>query len=592
MKLGSALTLTFGLALAGWAGVAQAQVGPPVRLIKPDAAAPALPPAVEPARDPALPPAATPLAPGVDPDKVEVGQLSQVDPGTIGVLTEAQGAFAPDLWKGSRREAVEHLLAALPTDSSSRAVRELSRRLLLSGGALPPRKPGDRSVLGLRVERLIAGGMVAEAHDLLRLARPTADDNRAHAAEVEALLLAEDHSAACNRIRERVRVDESNAWLQKLAFCQALAGEGAAASLSVGILREHKLDDPAFFRLMQALGGDASIKIENLPKPTPLHFAMLRAARRNVPADAVAGAAPAMLRAIARAPNAPLEVRLRAAERAEAAGSLPAEALAQIYAAVQFKPEQIETVFVDPPPAPGPQTGALYHQAIELKADPMMRARGLQRAWRAGREAGLFATYARVNLKATKDLRPTPELAFVAADAARALLAAGEGGLAENWADIARKTGDLAKSGADLLPLLQIADATLAPMEEPAIKAYWSRLKDLPEAQRLGRVAMAFSLFDALGQSVDDAAWMPLLAAPSVASAAAPSPGLWRVLADASNEGRKGEAVAAALIVLGAPDAKSTHPAAVASAIDTLRRFGFEKEARAAALEAAIAHGL
>jgi hypothetical protein len=592
MTFAKPLPFVVASALACWTALAQAQVGPPVRLIKPDAAPATAPSTAGPSRDPALPPAATAPAAGVDPDKVEVGQLSQIEPGTMGVLTEAQGGFAPDLWKGSRREAVEQLLAALPTESSSRAVRELSRRLLLSGGALPARKPGDRSILGIRVERLIAGGMVAEAHDLLRLARPTADDNRTHAAEVDALLLAEDHSAACTRIRERVRVDDSNAWLQKLAFCQVLAGENAAANLSVGILREQKVDDQPYFRLMQALGGDASIKIENLPKPSPLHFAMLRAARRNVPADAVAGAAPAMLRAIARAPNAPLDVRLRAAERAEAAGSLPAEALAQIYSAVQFKPEQIEAVFVDPPPAPGPQTGALHHQAIELKADPLMRARALQRAWRAGREAGLFATYARVNLKATKDLRPAPELAFVATDAARALLAAGESALAEGWAEVARKTGDLAKAGADLLPLLQIADPTLAPWGEASIAAYWERLKDLPEAQRLGRAAMAFSLFDALGQSVEDAAWMPLLAAPFAVNAAVPSPGLWRVLADASNEGRKGEGVAAALIVLGAPDPKAAHPAAVASAIDALRRFGLEREARAAALEAAIAHGL
>jgi len=573
------------LALIGLAASVDAQVGPPVRLTRPDSA-PARPQPAEPPRDPALPPAAV-----ADPDKVEVGQLSQVDPGSIGVLSEAQGALPPDLWAGSRRETIEALLLALPMETTSRSAKALSRRLLLSGGPLPAGKP-NKSLLGIRVERLIAGGLVAEAHDLLRLARPSADDNQTHLVEVDALLLAEDHSAACVRIRERVRVDESLAWLQKLAFCQALAGETAAASLSVGILREQKLDDPAYFRLMQALGGDTSIRIESLPKPGPLHLAMLRAARRNIPADAVTGAGPAMLRAIARAPNAALEVRLRAAERAEASGSLPAEALAQIYAAVQFKPEQIEAALTDPPPPLGPQSGALYHQAVELKADPIARARALQRAWRAGREAGLFATYARVNLKAIRELRPAPELAFLAADAARALLAAGEPVAAEAWVEIARRTGDLAKAGADLLPLTQIADAKLAPWGEATTKAYWERLGEIPAAQRYARAAMAFSLFDALGQPVDDAAWAPLLAAPAASNTSTPAPGLWRILADAAAEGRKGEAIAAALIVLGAPDAKNVHPAATASAVAALVQLGYEKEARAVALEAAIAYGL
>lgn len=577
--------LFLGLALAALTVTAEAQVGPPVRLTRPDAGAPKTQP-VETPRDPALPPAAN-----VDPDKVEIGQLSQVDPGSIGVLSQAQGALAPDLWMGSRRETVEALLAALPMETQSRAVKALARRLLLSGGALPQGKP-TTSVLGLRVERLIAGGLVAEAHDLLRLARPAADDNRTHLVEVDALLLAEDHSAACVRVRERVRIDDSPAWLQKLSFCQALAGETAAAGLSVGILREQKLDDQNFFRLMQALGGDNSVKVDSLPKPTALHLAMLRAARRNVPADAVAGAAPAMLRAIARAPNAPLDVRLRAAERAEAMGSLPADALAQIYAAVQFKPEQIEAALTDPPPPLGPQSGALYHQAVELKADPVARARALQRAWRAGREAGLFATYARVNLKATKELRPAPEFAFLATDAARALLAAGEPEAAEAWVEIARKTGDLVKSGADLLPLIQIADEKLAPWGELAIKSYWDRLGEMPLAQRMSRAAMAFSLFDALGQPVDDAAWIPLLASPSTANVSAPSAGLWRVLSDATADGRKGEAFAAAVIVLGSADAKTAHPSAVASAIAALVTLGYEKEARAVALEAAIAYGL
>ena len=66
----------------------------------------------------------------------------------------------------------------------------------------------------------------------------------------------------------------------------------------------------------------------------PLHLAMLRAARQQIPAGAVESAEPAALRMIAQSPNTTIDTRLAAADRAEAAGALPTDALIQIFESV------------------------------------------------------------------------------------------------------------------------------------------------------------------------------------------------------------------------------------------------------------------
>ena len=92
---------------------------------------------------------------------------------------------------------------------------------------------------------------------------------------------------------------------------------------------------PRFFALIEALAGDGEASLPTLPEPTPLHLALARVAKARLPADVVASNRPGVLRTIAMSPNAPVEVRLEAAERAEAAGALDIDALRQLYTSVR-----------------------------------------------------------------------------------------------------------------------------------------------------------------------------------------------------------------------------------------------------------------
>ena len=248
-------------------------------------------------------------------------------------------ALAQTCGQEAARAFIETLLPRLPVQTLSPVMQDLTRRLLLSEARVPVGTPIAPSLLGLRVERLSASGQTDLVTDLLRLAPSRLQDVALARAEVDSMLLSENHAGACTNIETLLRDSDDPYWLKGLTFCKALSGESAAAQLGVSLLREQGGGgDDSFFELVASLVGDSNNAPSSLIDPSPLHLAMLRAARLDVPDDAVPGARPAILRSIATSPNAPLATRLLAAERAEAAGALSPDALAAIYASVEIIP--------------------------------------------------------------------------------------------------------------------------------------------------------------------------------------------------------------------------------------------------------------
>ena len=221
--------------------------------------------------------------------------------------------------------------------------------------------------------------------------------------------------------------------------------------------------DDAFFELVESLVGETKSAPGGLIDPSPLHLAMLRAARLKIPDYAVPGARPAILRAIATSPNAPLATRLVAAERAEAAGALSPDALTAMYASVEFSPEDRLAWQALAAEEAGPRVNALLYQIAYVETDPQTKARAVGAALSRARAVGGFGTAARVLRDICKSIEPSPGLAWAAADIGRALLAAGDVGSARRWFDMLYRsashgTPDAAVAILDLWPLVQLMD--------------------------------------------------------------------------------------------------------------------------------------
>ena len=581
------------IAFAVAAGPAAAQVGEPIRLA---------PPAPGDAPTRLAPPSDEPPAPELDEAsppggraRIEVKPLSALDADSVGLIDAAQGGLGPELWSGTPRALVERLLPRLPAAPGSRAARALALRLLLTRAAAPEGAPTGNSLLALRVERLLAMGEIDSTTALLRVAPPELVHSGLARSELEALFFRNDNAGACARVRRHADGYRGGYWRQANAFCLALAGEFARSSMIADLLRERDGGArPAFFTLIDVLAGHRDAAVDSLADADALHLAMMRAASLELPADVAGSTRPGLLRAVAHSPNAALELRLGAAERAEAMGALSVEELTELYDAVTFD----QAAFADPVASAtaiwGPRGRALLLRAAARVQDPTARAEALRRGWRLARELGGHRLMQRASVPILLAIAPSEGLVWFAGDAARALFAAGRTESALAWfalADRLAAENEEARVAADSLrPLAVIAAADGSIEWGPAQMAQWwsERRARAGDGARAGALLLC-SMLDALGIPVGDEMWTALLGPVAPGGGRAPDAALWHALDRAAGASRRGEVVLLALLAVGDAEPGAANPLTLAAAVGALRRVGLEAPARALALEAAVA---
>ncbi|MBI3453162.1 MAG: hypothetical protein HY057_10140 [Rhodospirillales bacterium] len=486
----------------------------------------------------------------------------------------------------------------------SRPAHDLARRLLLAGAAAPAIASGaespKRSFIGARALRLLAIGEVQAAVDLARAIPSRSEDEALSRALLDGMWLAYDNAGACALVRAQIARFTTVYWQKSLIFCQALASEHARAQLGLNLLREQETpEDAVFFRLVHALAGDTRATVESLRAPTPLTLAMIRAARQQIPADIAGAAEPAILRTVAQSPNAAPELRLVAAEHAEAFGALPAEALAQIYDAVTLTPEQIANAVTFAQSDAGPRGRAALYRAAKAQTVAIARVEALQRAWKLGRERGGYATAVRVALPLLAEIAPANELAWFAGEATRAYLIAGRPAEARPWYELLRNEAaagnPLAAAGElQLAPLLRLAGGETWAAWDTKKFAAWRQAEERRDASTAtARTVLLAALFDGVGDPVAASGGIAIPAgelAPQ--TVAMPHPAIWLGMRMAAESGRAGESALFGLAALGAEGAAGAGPYTLAGVIEALRSAGFEADARALAIEAAVASGL
>jgi hypothetical protein len=581
-------------------------------LLAAGAATPAAAQATAPAGTPATPPAAggqpvPPSSASTPPSSgVEVGNLAAMTPDYGGPLEEGAGGFPVDMWQGTDRALVERLLPQLPAAKGSPAMRDLARRLLLSNAEAPAGKGSGVSLFTVRAERLAALGDSVDAAALLAMAPSRSIDAAAARLRIDSLLLAGDPDVACKAVDETRQAASADVeWQKAQIFCQLRAGQGDQAALGLDLLREESEKDPAFFALADALGGNKSVKLPSLPAPSSLDLAMVAAAKLPLPQDAAAAGDPAVLAAIARDADAKPVVRLEAAEAAASAGSLPVDELKKAYAEVSYAPGDLGNAVEVSSHDPGPGGRALLYQAAGAAGPGAARARILQAALSRARQQGGYLLAVQVNLAALLPIAPSPDLAWFAGEAGRALYAAGHYEQADAWLEIAE-----AKAGAD--PEAAAAASALAvyariagvgrPLDAATIakwreaQAHGAQPGDPAGAGGgAGAVDRLFAVFEGLGEPIGGS-WSMIGQTNTQANAASgpgqvPDPALWFNLGDAAHSHRMGETVLLALYALGEGGPGEANPILLSRAIDSLRQIGLDAEARAIATEAALAAG-
>lgn len=512
--------------------------------------------------------------------QVKVQTLTKVDPEGFGLLQPPEG-FGPDLWQDTPRSLVENLLPHIPGAGTSRALTELGRRLVLSMQK-PPAGPATKSFLALRAERAAALGQVPEAASILRTASTPQTDPALRRIRADGAFLSGDTPGACTEVEGALRQSTDAYWQKAAAFCDAVSGKTASASLSLDVLREQGLaTDRAFFILMDSLAGKPGT-VESLPDPTPLHLAMIRALRQTIPPDAAHSKNPAILRAIADSAQAETLTRIDAAERAEALGVLPTASLVSLYESVTFRPDEFANATVTAGAVYGPRSRALLFQAIKAAPDPKARVDKLTVDLALARKAGLHGTVARSVMPFLRDVPAGPDTAAFAPEAARAFLGESDLAGARPWLALLKSSPASGDSG--LWALARLAGATEADGATAArVKAA------LGAGGQNARTMRLDSLFGAFDRPVEHELWTAQLDDNASLPASAGEVAAWQALARDGGSLRIGETALLALVVLS--KTQPPHPLALGIAVRALKASGMEADARRIAVEQALKDG-
>ena len=204
------------------------------------------------------------------------------------------------------------------------------------------------------------------------------------------------------------------------------------------------------------------------------------------------------------------------------------------------------------------------------------------------RAAGTYFAALRAAEPLLLELRPAPELAGFAGEATRALLALRRPAEAVAWLAVAGE-----ETQQSLLPLARLALGRGTPKWDEKVLAaardgWLKREGDAGPRQAV----LGLGLLSALDEPIGPAEWTPVLAK-AVPGGTGPQPApIFVELPKAVAAKRVGETVLLATLLLGDGERITVQPLPAFQAVAALKTAGLESEARAAALEAALAAGL
>jgi hypothetical protein len=539
--------------------------------------------------------------PGRTGSGITMSRLGGVDASAAGLADAKLAGFGSNMWAGATRTDVDHYLSLMPVMTRSPIVNELGRRLLITGAEPPqgqvagqlagPGQTGGMSLLAIRMDRLIASGRADLASQLgqntLADKAPAVALTRARAA----LALGKD-DLACQELSNLPAGndpahDEGDAYATRLsAFCQILAGNHAAANLTLDLAREEVYDNPLFYSLAAEANDGLKLKAPDPKSLDALDLRFYALAKRPLPDDAGLIAVPASTATLARDKTLSPQIRLEAGERAALAGDFEGTELAALYKAQPFKSADIEGVKTGVFPKSSSLRRAVLFQAIDAEVMPTDRA-GLMKQFLATCETGGFY------LACVKALQPAltalplgPELKDFAPAATRAFLIAGDRDAAARWFALINNGGPaFGRNLRELSALMRVSDpAGLKPMSEVLAGEIVSDLKSgVPDTQNFA--ATEAMIFDASGQTLPQNVLEALVSAPR--STGAPEQML-NQLHNAGLKGSVGEVVLLSLVAIGPGGPESADRQAVAQSVSSLRAVHLDREARRLALEALL----
>jgi len=526
-------------------------------------------------------------------ESIQVDILEALDVDSVGALGLLDGGYGPTLWQGATMSEVLDLVEALPAHALSPAVKSMVRRLLMST-APPPEggtTPGD--FVAARLDRLLAMGDYDGVERLLSVTPGRDRDLRFVAVEAGLELLKADYPKACGKATTGTRESTEDFWQQLLVLCQALSGARAEAEFGLTLMNDTGAADPIYTQLLRGLLDEAQPVLDTAPGATPLHIAMFRLARAGLAEDAVARTAPPALIAIATSSHIDDAVAFAIARSLAEGGALAPDRLRQLFEEAAFDADALASPISASESFSGLQGLALLYQASRAQQVDSARAEAVSLALARAQGDDVYAVTAGAFLPIIRSIPARTDLAWFAEDAARTLIMAGETAVATGWVSILRSAAVLDAEASEALvrltPLIHLSGLGQAALLDREFGEWWATVEGDPAGLR--RAALFLTLMEALEPGATNELWAVFGGRAGARGGIGVDLALWHRLEQAAAVGAPGRPILLASVMLGGSYAEAD-PLVLAHIVRQFSRLELGGEARAIALEAAVAEGL
>jgi hypothetical protein len=511
---------------------------------------------------------------------VEVAPLTApVERSELPPVMASDGSGLPlEVWGGLDAAKAAELMAGLELPPRSMALTTLWRRLVSA--------PASGQLEALRAEALYRSGLMQELGELFSRADQLASPMmKALAARYEIAVGQRD--AGCSKVREAAAKKKeltkqlAGEMLVLAGYCASAGGDRSAASLAEELAREEGVKDRAMLELLRAVAAKRAPKLPQDARLTPTHFRLLELTGAVDPLLVAERGTAALLGALVLDPAVDNQVRVAAAEAAAREMIITPEALAEVYRAQTFQPDELANPLV--PGADPLLRRAQLFVAAERERHPTRRAQILRALLDEARQAGFYVYVLSLAAPLAESIPKGGELGWFAETGIETALVSGNHADVRAWVAVAGggRRGGRFDHWLALSDILDTAwrgprGAYLPAVEMMAVQGQFSELL-------LHRLA---TVLDALDYQVPMELWRVASSTPQPNDGHLPETGVLTELQVASEQRESARTILLAMKALGPRGGEGAHIIALGDVIRALKRVGLEADARRIGFEA------